>query len=77
MFKLTKVAGKLAAAVTAGSLPLVQAAHAAVPAGAQAVFTTMADDFETIAGYGFTAMAIIVGGMIVFKLVKRVANKAS
>lgn len=63
-------AGLIAAAVTAPAL-------AEVPAGAQAIFTGAATDFAEIAGYGFTAMAAIVGGLIVFKLVKRVANKAT
>lgn len=53
------------------------AAHAAVPAGAEAVFTTMATDFGTIAGYGFTLMAVVVGGLVIFKIVKKVFSKAT
>lgn len=52
-------------------------ASAAVPAGAEAIFTSVATDFGTIIGYGFTAMAAIVGGMIVFTLVKSVAKKST
>lgn len=52
-------------------------AFADVPAGAQTVFTTAAADFATIAGYGFTCMAAVTGGLIVFKLVKKIANKAT
>lgn len=53
------------------------AANAAVPAGAEAIFTTLATDFGTIAGYGFTLMAAVVGGLIVMKLVKKIANKSA
>lgn len=55
----------------------VAASFAAVPAGAEAVFTGLATDFGTIAGYGFTALGIITGGLIVMGLVKKVAKKAS
>lgn len=50
---------------------------AAVPTGAEAIFTGAATDFATVLGYGFTAMAAIVGGMIVFNLVKKVAKKST
>lgn len=48
-----------------------------VPTGAEAIFTGAATDFATVLGYGFTAMAAIVGGMIVFNLVKKVAKKST
>lgn len=51
--------------------------HAAVPSGAEAIFTGVATDFATVIGYGFTAMAAIVGGMIVFNLVRSVAKKST
>ena len=60
-----------------GALLAPMVASADVPTGAQAIFTGAATDFGVIAGYGFTAMAAIVGGMIVFKLVKKVANKST
>ncbi len=63
----------LTLAVATAAAPVM----AAVPAGAEAVFTGIATDFATIVGYGFTAMAAVVGGLIVLKLVKKVANKAS
>lgn len=68
MFK--KIGGVLVAVAPAASF-------AAVPAGAEAVFTGLATDFGTIAGYGFTALGIITGGLIVMGLVKKVAKKAS
>jgi hypothetical protein len=52
-------------------------AQAAVPAGAEAIFTTAATDFATVIGYGFVAMAAVVGGMIVFNIVRSVAKKST
>jgi hypothetical protein len=66
---------KRAAVVVASAVPALS--MAAVPAGAEAIFTTVATDFATLLGYGFTAMAAIVGGMIVFGLVKKVAKKST
>lgn len=53
------------------------AANAAVPASAEAVFTGAATDFGTVLGYGYTAMAVILGGFIVMKLIKKVATKST
>lgn len=65
-------------ALVAGVATLAAAvAHAEVPAGAQAIFTTAATDFGTLMGYGYTAAGVIIGGFIIFKLVKRVANKTT
>jgi len=64
-------------AVSTALMGGVVAAQAAVPAGAEAIFTGAATDFATVIGYGFTAMAAIVGGMIVFNLVKKVAKKST
>lgn len=54
-------------------------AHAAVPLGVEASFTTLTTDFGTVLGYAYTAGAIIVGGGVVFgivwKLLKRVGGK--
>jgi hypothetical protein len=36
-----------------------------------------ATDFGTILGYGFTAMAVIVGGMIILSLSKKVAKRST
>ena len=54
-----------------------QSANAAVPAEAQAIFTTAATDFATLLGYGYVAMGVIVVGMIVLGLVKKVAKKST
>lgn len=52
-------------------------AYAAVPEAAEDIFTTAATDFGTIIGYGFVAMAAVVGGMIVFDLVRKIAKKST
>lgn len=52
-------------------------ANAAVPTGVEAIFTGVATDFGTLLGYGYTAMAVIVGGLIVLALVKKVATKST
>lgn len=68
---------KLVALTGAVSSVAAVPAFADVPPGAQTVFTTAAADFATIAGYGFTCLAVVTGGLIVFKLVKKIANKAT
>ncbi|MBS0443249.1 MAG: hypothetical protein JSR38_14950 [Proteobacteria bacterium] len=65
--------GLVAASLTAGAV----AANAAVPAGTEAVFTGLATDFGTILGYGYTLMGVVVAGLIVLGLVKKVAKKSS
>lgn len=65
------------AAVLALGLGGVGAAQAAVPASAEAVFTGLTTDFGTIAGYGYVAMGVITGGLIVFGLIQRVARKSA
>jgi hypothetical protein len=52
-------------------------ASAAVPAGVEAIFTTTSTDFGTLLGYGYAAMAIIVGGMILLGLVVKVAKRST
>lgn len=64
-------------ALVALSAAVAAPVMAAVPTGAQDIFTDAATDFGTIAGWGFTCMAVVVGGLIVFKLIRKVANKAT
>jgi hypothetical protein len=64
-------------ALLAALAGVVTSAKAALPTEAQAVFTQAATDFGTISGYGFTLMAVVVGGLIVFKLVRKVASKST
>ena len=56
---------------------VVAPAQAAVPAGVETVFTTAATDFGTIVGYGWTLFLVIVGGLILFGLVRKVVSKAA
>lgn len=56
---------------------LVSAAHAAVPTGVETVFTTAATDFGTIVGYGWTLFLVIVGGLVLFGIVKKVVSRAA
>jgi hypothetical protein len=46
--------------------------QAAVPLGVEAVFTEAATDFGTVVGYGWTLFLVIMGGMVLFKIVKKV-----
>lgn len=52
-------------------------AAAAVPLGVETVFTTAATDFGTVVGYGWTLFLTIIGGLILFKLVKKVFFKST
>lgn len=61
----------------AGALVAPILAQAAVPTGAEAVFTTLATDAATVLGYAFVAMTAVTGGWIVFSMVKRGAKKAA
>jgi len=53
------------------------AANAAVPTGVETVFTTAATDFGTIVGYGWTLFLVIVGGLVLFGIVKKVISRAA
>lgn len=64
-------------AVGAALVGLSAQVMAAVPDGAQGVFTEAATDAKTILGYAFTCMAAVVGGFVVMKLVKRAVKSAT
>lgn len=71
---------KIKAVVAAAALAVMAIAapvQAAVPTGVETVFTTTATDFGTIVGYGWTLFLTIVGGMILFKIVKKVFFKST
>jgi len=65
------------AAIGASLLGLSAQVMAAVPTGAEGVFTTAADDAKAILGFAFTCMAAVVGGFVVMKLVKRAVKSAT
>ncbi len=70
--------GKLLKAVGASAVGLVAVpAMAAVPAGVETVFTTAATDFGTIVGYGWTLFLVIVGGLVLFGIVKKVISRSA
>ena len=64
-------------AVLAALLGFGSAANAAVPAGVETVFTSAATDFGTIVGYGWTLFLVIVGGLILFGIVRKVISRAA
>lgn len=69
-----KIAALLVA--TASLLGLSNAAQAAVPTGVETVFTGLATDFGTIVGYGWTLFLVVVGGIALFGIAKKVFHKA-
>lgn len=52
-------------------------AQAAVPTGAEAIFTGLATDFGTVIGYGYVLMAVVTVGVIVLGMVSRIAKKSA
>lgn len=64
-------------AFIASLLGISTAAQAAVPTGVETVFTTAATDFGTIVGYGWTLFLVIVGGLVLFGIVKKVISRAA
>ena len=67
----------LSLVVAVSSLFLAPVAQAAVPVGVETVFTTAATDFGTIVGYGWTLFLVIVGGLILFGIVKKVISRSA
>lgn len=68
----------LAVVLTVGAaLGIVSPVQAAVPTGVETVFTTTATDFGTVVGYGWTLFLTIIGGLILFKVVKKVFFKST
>jgi len=72
-----QVRNRIAALAAVMSLAAAGAANAAVPTGAEAIFTGLATDFGTVAGYGFTLFAVVTGGFVVFKIIKKMVSKAT
>lgn len=52
-------------------------AYAAVPTGVETVFTTLATDFGTVVGYGWVAFLVVIGGLALFGIVRRVIGKVA
>lgn len=73
MFKNLFAHGSAALALSAAAV----SAQAAVPAGVATIFTDAAADFGTLLGYGYVALGVVLTGMIVMGLTKKVAKKAT
>jgi hypothetical protein len=73
MTQLKAVLVAIFAALGLAAMP----ASAAVPAGVETVFTTAATDFGTIVGYGWVLFLAIVGGLILFGIVKKVLSRVT
>lgn len=69
------LAAVLLACMTA--LTGMSVAQAAVPAGVETVFTTTATDFGTILGYGWALVLVVIGGLALIKLGKKVFFKST
>jgi hypothetical protein len=73
------IRAKLAAllALVVVSVATAPLALAAVPEEVEDVFTTAATDFGTVVGYGWILFLAIVGGLILFKIVRKVFAKST
>jgi hypothetical protein len=69
----SKVALLLASVAAMFAVP----AQAAVPAGVETVFTTAATDFGTVVGYGWVLFLVIVGGLMLFGIVRKVIARSA
>jgi len=75
--KREKIMRKIFAVVSAVLLGLASSVQAAVPTGVETVFTGLATDFGTIVGYGWTLFLVIVGGLALFGIVRRIVGKTA
>lgn len=66
---------KISGVVVAVSAFVVTSAHAALPAGVEAGFSSMQTDATTVAGYAGAAVLLVLGFSIGLTLTKRFANK--
>lgn len=67
----------LPVAAALSPLALVTSAQAALPAGADTLFTETATNFGLVLALAFTAMVVITGGWIVFDMVRKGGKKAA
>jgi len=65
------------AAGSGGFLVAAGSAHAALPPEATAAFTGISDDYTALAAVAWPVAGTVVGGMILLKLFKKMANKAT
>lgn len=73
---MMKLSNKLAA-VVAGSMVLAQSAMAALPAEVDTMFTSVGTDAGLALGKGWVLFAVVTGGFVLFKIVKKAVSKAT
>lgn len=67
-----------ALAAVAFAMSLVSGiSSATVPTGVETVFTGLGTDFGTIVAYGWTLFLVIVGGLALFGIARRVVAKTA
>jgi len=72
---LLKRMGAGIAAGVGSALVLVAPAHAALPTGVAGVFTGLSSDFGDLVDLAWPVFLVIVGGLVLFGLVKKVVYK--
>ena len=77
MNRKSAIRNLLPSAVATGALLAAVSAHAALPAGATAFFTSVSTDFGDLLTAAYPVLIVITGGMIIMGLVKKVAKKAA
>jgi hypothetical protein len=80
MNRIQRVSAKLQSlALMAGLLAMsvVGTAQAALPTGVSTVFTGVSDNAEDLFELAWPVFLIIIGGLITFKLVKKVIGKVA
>lgn len=70
---------KVVVALTALTAAMVVSVpvHAALPAEATAAFTTLGTDATSLLAAGWPIIVIVVGGLVVMKLFRKVISKAT
>lgn len=74
---MNRIKTKVAALLASVSALFAAPAMAAVPAGVETVFTTAATDFGTVVGYGWVLFLVIVGGLMLFGIVRKVISRSA
>lgn len=74
---LRKRVAPVAALVSLVVLTVPLTARADLPAGVATAFTELSTDFTSAAALGWTAFGVIIGGVLLFKVVKKVFRAAT
>jgi len=65
----------LHAAFVVSLLSIVGTVHAALPASTQTAFTDLETDFETIFGYGYAVLLVVVVSMLAWRYTRKFGSK--